>query len=46
MPHFRLDGQPSNGGDELQTEYYVSREHGVQALEVLRALGAQISRTC
>ena len=43
MPHFRLDGQPSNGGDELQTEYYVSREHGVQALEELRVLGAQIS---
>ena len=43
MPHFRLDGQPSNGGDELQTEYYVSREHAVQALEVLRLLGARIS---
>ncbi|MGV8912170.1 MAG: FAD-binding protein [Rhodoglobus sp.] len=43
MPHFRLDGQPSNGGDELQTEYYVAREHGVAALEVLRTLGAQIS---
>ncbi|MDJ0334659.1 FAD-binding protein [Salinibacterium sp. G-O1] len=43
MPHFRLDRQPSNGGDELQSEYYVSREHGVQALEVLRTLGTQIS---
>lgn len=43
MPHFRLDGQPSNGGDELQSEYYVSREHGVAALEVLRTLGAKIS---
>ncbi len=43
MPHFRLEGQPSNAGDELQTEYYVAREHGVQALEVLRTLGAQIS---
>ncbi len=43
MPHFRLDRQPSNGGDELQSEYYVSREHGVQALEVLRTLGEQIS---
>ncbi len=43
MPHFRLEGQPSNGGDELQTEYYVAREHGVQALEALRTLGAQIS---
>ncbi len=43
LPHFRLDGQPSNAGEELQTEYYVSREHGVQALEALRTLGAQIS---
>ncbi|MBH0097784.1 FAD-binding protein [Salinibacterium sp. NSLL150] len=43
MPHFRLDGQPSNGGDELQSEYYVAREHGVEALEVLRTLGTQIS---
>ncbi|MBH0116878.1 FAD-binding protein [Salinibacterium sp. NG253] len=43
MPHFRLDGQPSNGGDELQSEYYVAREHGVAALEVLRTLGDQIS---
>lgn len=43
MPHFRLDRQPSNGGDELQSEYYVAREHGVAALEALRTLGAQIS---
>ena len=43
MPHFRLEGQPSHGGDELQSEYYVAREHGVPALEALRALGAQIS---
>ncbi|QYH34913.1 FAD-binding protein [Salinibacterium sp. M195] len=43
MPHFRLDGQPSNGGDELQSEYYVARQHGVDALEVLRTLGSQIS---
>ncbi|MGV8895627.1 MAG: FAD-binding protein [Rhodoglobus sp.] len=43
MPHFRLDRQPSNGGDELQSEYYVRREYAVQALEVLRTLGEQIS---
>ncbi len=43
MPHFRLEGQPSNGGDELQSEYYVGREHGVRALEALRTLGARIS---
>ncbi len=43
MPHFRLDREPSSGGDELQSEYYVGREHAVQALEVLRTLGTQIS---
>ena len=43
LPHFRLERQPSNGGDELQTEYYVSRAHGVSALEALRTLGAEIS---
>ena len=43
MPHFRFEGVPSNAGDELQSEYYVAREHGVQALEVLRALGTRIA---
>ncbi len=43
MPHFRLEGQPSHGGDELQSEYYVAREHGVPALEALRGLGPRIS---
>lgn len=43
MPHFRFEGVPSNGGDELQSEYYVKREDGVQALEVLRSLGARIA---
>ncbi len=43
MPHFRLDRQPSSGGNELQSEYYVSREYGAPALEVLRTVGAQIA---
>ena len=43
MPHFRLEGEPSHGGNELQSEYYVAREHGVAAVEALRTLGAQIS---
>ncbi len=43
LPHFRLDREPSNAGDELQSEYYVRREHGAQALDVLRTLGASIS---
>jgi xylitol oxidase len=43
MPHFRFEGVPSNGGDELQSEYYVKREDGAQALDVLRSLGARIA---
>jgi xylitol oxidase len=43
LPHFRLDAPPSVGGDELQTEYFVGREHGATALEILRSLGAQIA---
>jgi xylitol oxidase len=43
MPHFRFEGVPSNGGNELQSEYYVKREFGAQALEVLRGLGSRIA---
>jgi len=43
LPHFRLDAPPSAGGDELQTEYFVERQHAVNALRTLRALGDRIS---
>lgn len=43
LPHFRLDAPPSAGGDELQTEYFVDRRHAVDALRMLRSLGARIS---
>jgi len=43
LPHFRLDAPPSAGGDELQTEYFVDRRHGVDALRMLRSLGDRIS---
>ena len=43
LPHFRLDALPSAGGDELQSEYFVDRRHGVDALQALRALGERIS---
>lgn len=43
LPHFRLDAQPSAGGDELQTEYFVDRRYAVGALEALRSLGHRIS---
>jgi xylitol oxidase len=38
LPHFRLGFTPS-GGDELQSEYVVAREHAVDALRALRSLG-------
>jgi xylitol oxidase len=42
LPHFRLGFTPS-GGDELQTEYIVAREHGPAVIETLRALGPNIT---
>jgi xylitol oxidase len=38
LPHFRLGFMPS-GGDELQSEYAIAREHAVEALRALRPLG-------
>ena len=43
IPHFPLDSEPSAGGDELQSEYYVDRRHGAAALEALRAMGECMS---
>lgn len=42
LPHFRWDAPPSNAGDELQSEYFVAREHAPAALEALRGLAAGI----
>ena len=41
LPHFRLDATPSVG-DEIQTEYFVPREHGAAALHAVRRLGERI----
>ena len=41
LPHFRLDGTPSNG-DEIQTEYFVARSDASQALAAVRELAAVI----
>jgi xylitol oxidase len=41
LPHFRLDATPSVG-DEIQTEYFVPREHGAAALHAVRRLGDRI----
>ncbi|HWV24720.1 MAG TPA: D-arabinono-1,4-lactone oxidase [Thermomicrobiales bacterium] len=41
LPHFRLDATPSSG-DEVQSEYFVLREHAVAALTALRGLADRI----
>ncbi len=41
LPHFRLDATPSVGA-EIQSEYFVAREHGPAALRAVRELGALI----
>jgi len=42
LPHFRLGFTPS-AGDELQSEYAVAREHAVNAVRALRALGPMLT---
>lgn len=42
LPHFRMDQSPS-AGDELQSEYLVPREYGVEALSALDRLRDRIS---
>jgi xylitol oxidase len=41
LPHFRLDATPSNG-DEIQSEYFVDRRHGADALAAVRRLARLI----
>jgi xylitol oxidase len=41
IPHFGLEGTPS-AGDEIQTEYFVARSDGPDALRAVRELGARI----
>ena len=42
LPHFRMDFTPSSG-EELQSEYFVPRERGLEALRAVFALNEQIS---
>jgi FAD/FMN-containing dehydrogenases len=42
LPHFRMDFTPS-AGEELQTEYFVAREHAYEAICAIFELGEQIS---
>ncbi|WP_194764964.1 FAD-binding protein [Microbacterium sp. UFMG61] len=42
IPHFRVDSAPSHG-DEIQTEYFVSRPDAAAAVAAVRELGAQLA---
>ncbi|MEP7055274.1 MAG: FAD-binding protein [Actinomycetota bacterium] len=42
LPHFKLEFTPSSG-DELQTEYLVSREHALAALAAVDEIKAEVS---
>ena len=42
LPHFRIDETPSSG-EELQTEYFVPRQHAVAALRAVTGLHEQIA---
>lgn len=42
LPHFRIDATPS-AGNELQSEYFVSAAHALDAIRAVRAIGDQIS---
>ncbi|MEX2569083.1 MAG: D-arabinono-1,4-lactone oxidase [Cyclobacteriaceae bacterium] len=41
LPHFKMDFTPSSG-EELQSEYFVPREHAVEAITALYAMGDEI----
>lgn len=42
LAHFRADRQPSSRGDELQSEYFVSREDAPAAITAMRRIGAAL----
>jgi alditol oxidase len=42
LPHFRMDETPSNG-EELQTEYFIPRQHAVAAYRAIAELHEQIA---
>jgi xylitol oxidase len=43
LPHFRADKQPSNAGDELQSEFLLDRTRAVEALQRTREIAAQLA---
>jgi xylitol oxidase len=42
LPHFRMDYTPSNG-DELQSEYFVPRQHAYAALRAIEQIGGHVA---
>jgi len=42
LPHFRMDFLPSSG-EELQTEYFVPREHALAAIRAIDRLAEQVA---
>jgi xylitol oxidase len=42
LPHFRIGSTPA-GGDDLQAEYFVAREHGPAAVRALYAIGDRLT---
>jgi xylitol oxidase len=42
LAHFRFDRDPSAGGDEIQSEFFVPRAVAVDALRAIRPLGERI----
>ncbi|MBC7879197.1 MAG: FAD-binding protein [Anaerolineales bacterium] len=42
LPHFRMDHTPSSG-EELQTEYFVAREHAYQAILAINEMRENIT---
>ena len=42
LPHFRLEFTPSKG-EEIQSEFFVPREHGAAAVRAVRALGPRLA---
>ena len=42
LPHFKLEFTPSSG-EELQSEYFVARQHAVAAIGVLHGLAEQLA---
>jgi xylitol oxidase len=42
LPHFRLEFTPSKG-EEIQSEYFVAREHGAAAVRAVREIGDRLA---